>query len=361
MKHIIMWILPLFIPSLYASSECVALSSDSICAPLGGYINTTALSIVYGVHDKPLDVKSWESLLKQLTTKSDLSMKMWQKWADCTGYQGEPIQYYLSYLCLTDIHVFSKGCAQPQPTLCRDVCHSYGSALEAMLSNPVACPLDHVKANTQLYQRRSSVEQALSSCTSLTSPKSCSMGVHMDAHTCGFAGDAKVADSYCGQYPQAACCQKKNTTVPSTLGKVAMAWGIDSATSSASEPSFLSRNAGGLIAIVVSLVVIVALGGFLAYFLMKRNRNYNRRISSFGKKESDPLVAGMTQVQMTPSNLKYKVVHDFKPTLPDELNLKMGDLVELEASFDDGWAKARNITSGLEGTCPLGCLELIKE
>ncbi|KAJ3048673.1 hypothetical protein HK097_010312, partial [Rhizophlyctis rosea] len=57
--------------------------------------------------------------------------------------------------------------------------------------------------------------------------------------------------------------------------------------------------------------------------------------------------------------VKYKVVHEYVPQLPDELGLVPGDMVELKGSYDDGWGKGRNVRTGLEGTFPMACIEAI--
>ncbi|TPX48984.1 hypothetical protein CcCBS67573_g10181, partial [Chytriomyces confervae] len=49
-------------------------------------------------------------------------------------------------------------------------------------------------------------------------------------------------------------------------------------------------------------------------------------------------------------------VYDFTPSANDEVELRVGDMVELETSYDDGWAFGKNVTTGQSGLFPLDCL-----
>ncbi|KAI9314667.1 hypothetical protein DFJ73DRAFT_883479 [Zopfochytrium polystomum] len=48
----------------------------------------------------------------------------------------------------------------------------------------------------------------------------------------------------------------------------------------------------------------------------------------------------------------------FSPTLPDEVGLEAGDVVEVLEAFDDGWARGINTRSGASGYFPIRCLVL---
>ncbi|KAJ3340706.1 C-Jun-amino-terminal kinase-interacting protein 2 [Entophlyctis luteolus] len=50
------------------------------------------------------------------------------------------------------------------------------------------------------------------------------------------------------------------------------------------------------------------------------------------------------------------VTHEFTPEMTDEVQLNVGDQVQLFQEFDDGWASGRNMNSGREGILPLDCL-----
>jgi len=53
----------------------------------------------------------------------------------------------------------------------------------------------------------------------------------------------------------------------------------------------------------------------------------------------------------------YRVLYDFQPSLPDEMEIQAGDIIRTEETFEDGWAFGINMTSGKRGTFPMNCLE----
>ncbi|KAI9332855.1 hypothetical protein BDR26DRAFT_869067, partial [Obelidium mucronatum] len=51
-------------------------------------------------------------------------------------------------------------------------------------------------------------------------------------------------------------------------------------------------------------------------------------------------------------------VYDFSPQMPDEIELRVGDKVQLKHQYDDGWAQGTNLSNGNKtGLFPLDCLE----
>jgi hypothetical protein len=53
----------------------------------------------------------------------------------------------------------------------------------------------------------------------------------------------------------------------------------------------------------------------------------------------------------------YRVLYDFQPSLPDEMEVQPGDIIRTEETFEDGWAFGINMTTGKQGTFPMNCLE----
>ncbi|KAJ3340704.1 NADPH oxidase 4 [Entophlyctis luteolus] len=51
-----------------------------------------------------------------------------------------------------------------------------------------------------------------------------------------------------------------------------------------------------------------------------------------------------------------EAAYDFTPEQPDEIELRVGDRVELKQQYDDGWALGRNLAINKEGLFPLDCL-----
>ncbi|KAJ3348654.1 Sorbin and SH3 domain-containing protein 2 [Entophlyctis luteolus] len=52
----------------------------------------------------------------------------------------------------------------------------------------------------------------------------------------------------------------------------------------------------------------------------------------------------------------HEAAYDFTPEQPDEIELRVGDRVELKQQYDDGWALGRNLAINKEGLFPLDCL-----
>ncbi|KAI8841160.1 hypothetical protein BJ741DRAFT_19954 [Chytriomyces cf. hyalinus JEL632] len=51
-----------------------------------------------------------------------------------------------------------------------------------------------------------------------------------------------------------------------------------------------------------------------------------------------------------------KAIYDYMPERSDEITLRVGDIIAVEQSFDDGWAYGKNLTNGQTGNFPLDCL-----
>lgn len=57
---------------------------------------------------------------------------------------------------------------------------------------------------------------------------------------------------------------------------------------------------------------------------------------------------------------RFIVTLDYDPVAPDELALKVGQVVVLDLLFNDGWAKGRNEHTGQDGILPVACLKAIE-
>ncbi|ORX44098.1 hypothetical protein DM01DRAFT_1295575 [Hesseltinella vesiculosa] len=54
----------------------------------------------------------------------------------------------------------------------------------------------------------------------------------------------------------------------------------------------------------------------------------------------------------------YAVVATYTPTLSDEIDIQLGDQVELVVEYDDGWCQGINLTRGsAKGVFPRHCIE----
>jgi hypothetical protein len=68
----------------------------------------------------------------------------------------------------------------------------------------------------------------------------------------------------------------------------------------------------------------------------------------------------VTPLSQNHSSNIYAVVATYIPTLSDELEIEMGDQIDLEAEFDDGWCQGKNITKGgVAGVFPRHCIDRV--
>ncbi|KAJ3233414.1 Sorbin and SH3 domain-containing protein 1 [Chytriomyces hyalinus] len=67
-------------------------------------------------------------------------------------------------------------------------------------------------------------------------------------------------------------------------------------------------------------------------------------------------VSSIYETASTTAATGEKVIYDFNPERPDEIELRVGDVVVITQSFDDGWAIGTNLRTKQEGNFPLDCL-----
>ncbi|KAI9091561.1 hypothetical protein DFS34DRAFT_635092 [Phlyctochytrium arcticum] len=71
-----------------------------------------------------------------------------------------------------------------------------------------------------------------------------------------------------------------------------------------------------------------------------------------------PVVDPLTEGQQ-PLNQFATVVFNFAPDLPDELELRTGDIIAISQTFKDGWAHGTNINTRRSGTLPMTAVKLV--
>ncbi|KAJ3269619.1 hypothetical protein HDV01_001180 [Terramyces sp. JEL0728] len=185
-------------------ANCTQIPSTSVCAPFTGAIDTTVLSKVYGTK---IDQSSWESNINQLVS-GDRKKEIWSNYFNCPGYNGESIQYSLSFICMTDLYHYSKDCNKQVTPVCSSVCEYYQGALSTLLEDKSKCPIDY-KDNSQktLYERRrSTIFDIGKFCNG--AGNSCISGVQKDQISCGLL-DNDLYTEYCKDYPTESCCKQK--------------------------------------------------------------------------------------------------------------------------------------------------------
>ncbi|KAI8914468.1 hypothetical protein EDD86DRAFT_273534 [Gorgonomyces haynaldii] len=383
-------------------AKCVDISSTHVCAPYSHLkIDVERLSKIYGV-DKELDASSWEELVLRITQGGHDQALMWKNWAQCSGYEGEYIQYYRSYVCMTDIFEFSADCnkdVKAKP-LCSSVCEDYGAAVHQMILDEDVCPDDFGSYDKQVYksvyERRKMVLDAARSCEKLLDlpvfeKAECVYGVESDAKSCGFSGDVKVAEDYCSYYPGNECCRSLGqyseptatptptetpTTTPTEtptstpvsekdakaifdpVERVALIWGIGSDAATGDEqqqaPSYIVSNQNTTIVIVATVagVVLLAIAAFIFERKRRAKNKANAGLKRLKSRNKAPAVAPQEPVNYPPGT-KLIVKFAYTQSRADEIDLHPGDVIELLGPLDAQWATFRNLTTNLQGSAPI--------
>ncbi|KAI8813369.1 hypothetical protein BJ742DRAFT_790185 [Cladochytrium replicatum] len=382
--------------------ECISIASTSSCAPWtnGYYINSTELALVYGLQESAPDAVYWDKLVNAMTGGGDLQAAIWAEWAQCLGYHGAPIQYYRSYVCLTDIFFYSAGCnpsTSISPPLHPDVCDVYKESVVGLIQDPNACPsLDKLADNLEgaalqdVFDRRSYLLSADESCRSILNSYAQSSdasvwGVTADQNSCGFGGNITVARAYCddvfAQYHQKPkCCetlvgsssassQSASFAPPSENSKIrtdgfqaaaAAAEGAGGSTGDSAGGPPLGPILGGVFG------GLAAIGGAVAGFAAYKKRGSSLRPGKPGQpypsiassagapamtKIPDPESQGSDYV-MLPPGTRFVGILEFQPTNPDEMEVNEGDIIEGKIQYSDGWMKGYNHESQESGLFP---------
>ncbi|KAJ3098695.1 hypothetical protein HDU96_010981 [Phlyctochytrium bullatum] len=73
------------------------------------------------------------------------------------------------------------------------------------------------------------------------------------------------------------------------------------------------------------------------------------------------IAAGEDDDQSVIDSSTMRVIHPYAATLPDELELRLGEVVILLRSFDDGWGLGLDPRTGAQGAFPLVCVVSVRE
>lgn len=78
---------------------------------------------------------------------------------------------------------------------------------------------------------------------------------------------------------------------------------------------------------------------------------------------TSPLLSTKSFLQRKFSNAgegeKFIVIHGYTKKVVDELTINVGDSVVVFKQYDDGWGKAKNLTTSHYGVCPMVCLRAV--
>lgn len=85
--------------------------------------------------------------------------------------------------------------------------------------------------------------------------------------------------------------------------------------------------------------------------------SYNNDVMTAESGYAGTSVYAMSAVSLGGPSLA-TVISTFKPTLPDELTIRLGQPIRVLAEYDDGWSLCTNLDgSGEQGMVPLECLD----
>ncbi|KAI8840679.1 hypothetical protein BJ741DRAFT_595977 [Chytriomyces cf. hyalinus JEL632] len=132
--------------------------------------------------------------------------------------------------------------------------------------------------------------------------------------------------------------------------------------------NFDAGNDGDRSTIVESLYSKRASSLYIAPSTLNKS-SMNRLVSANQKFDSVYTRASMAPSKNTMSSMYsrsdsgniYTVLHDFKPALDDEIELREGDRVQVDCEYDDGWGYGINFKTNREGLFPLDCLNGFSE
>ncbi|KAJ2996198.1 hypothetical protein HDV02_006726 [Globomyces sp. JEL0801] len=181
------------------SNSCLSIKDTSVCAPYntGLFIDTLVISKTYDIDINVLkdNATIWEWAIIGATSGKQNSGQIlsWADWIQCTGYNGEPVQYFRSYDCYTDIFVLSAGCNNLSPAsvppLCTKACDTYGAAIKSLINNITLCTATQ---HPQALENRQNAVNAAESCNGVAdgnnafkSQSFCINGIESDQKTCG--------------------------------------------------------------------------------------------------------------------------------------------------------------------------------
>ncbi|KAJ3111597.1 hypothetical protein HK100_002634, partial [Physocladia obscura] len=387
--------------------ECVAVSAAKTCAPwtAGLFINATAVAAAHHLA-APATAASWDTALQTNVSSAADSL-------NCNAADPPPVQFWTTYVCLRDLFVLSADCNDflnaevPSTPLCADTCDAFNSSISNLLES---CPDAPPQLAALAGAAGSNCKNLVSTWASYTNGSACIESVTVDQLSCGFGGDSSAAEAYCSSSAinfSADCCSLFKSAATSSATKV---WNKNianlAAFTTATAATATTNGVGGLsaiaiVGIVIGSVLFVALGSIAWILYSNRtkvfkkgytvtspkrsefsqlrsldrfNSSNNNTLSSFSSippaspptKDyfaSAPEAVSLAVTKSLKVGLlgtgEHKIVEAYTAQLPDELSLKVGGVVEILESHDDGWArgKIKSAAGGhLEGMFPLACV-----
>jgi hypothetical protein len=358
---------------------CTPIPANSVCAPWTGYVDLQKLARLY--QTETLSIIQWQKRIEEKSKGSPLTPEL-HKWPQCTDYQGEPIQYYHSFSCMNDIFVISKHCNQAKARpLCPNTCAKLGQAINVFIRD--ACPLTQ---NLRVQNRRDQLKQLGQICENIPNlldhfEGECIEAVDRDRTSCGFGGNLKTAQQYCKDRIRTYndCCSRiaEQENDPNFQGEerfdvekqfsdpedVTDGNSTDDVrfeafaalVSPKAKPSRSLTQPPNAIMITMTAVTVVAicvcviLGAGICISCAVRTRRRQRAARKVSQRLQIPRRYDSIKSELPSTQTKYIVKYAYVPNLPDEMELKVGDIIQFYQVSDDRWGDAYNLTSFEEG------------
>ncbi|KAK9696830.1 hypothetical protein K7432_012260 [Basidiobolus ranarum] len=263
------------------------------------------------------------------------------------GWDGkyEP-PFRVSFTCraiLNNNYTDSCNIDNPIPPLCHSTCLAYINGWSTVIKNQTACPASEQQIDIKLQNLKTWCDYYPYTGTD----GSCISGQDDQDNTCGFILPQQSSSlcTFCS-FSNAKCCQSESAlSCPGSSS-----WRIKPGISTTALVCAIVFGCLGGIGLIIGLVL----------YYKRRDSGYDlseKRILQNPEVSMPEAMDSTVHMNITiPSVSEYVCEYPYRPALPDELPLEVGDVIIIVWTFDDGWAVGRNHTRGGEGAFPMACV-----
>jgi hypothetical protein len=351
----------------YIKPKCISISSTHVCAPYQNlYIDSNILSEIYGVDE--LDADSWQKLVIDKTSGIESQTTSWLG-LECPNYNGEMIQYYRSFVCLTDIFKYSKKCnneiIKTFPALCENVCDQYTESVSQLINNNYYCTPSKLPS---ILKRRENVMKSASECKTILKnfeiSAGCISGVGLDVFSCGFAGKLELTAKYCKLNSIDPCCINEEKLKFSEMEPNPKSFVTLQNQSSSAIDLGMDLNGMNVIAIVSGSIGVILFVVLMCVCLGRKSKGHagvkravHRKVGTF------PLIGEPKAISSTNGELQngdlLRVKWAYVGQVEDEIDMNVGDSIRFLGSQDEHWAEVCNLTTKMRGIIPTAYCERV--
>jgi len=254
---------------------------------------------------------------------------------NCTGWNAafQP-RYRVTYICralLQKPQSLVCNNVNPVPEVCETTCNTYAAGWRPMIQNKAMCPNEELSSHALNTFNQTCWIPPFNGVRG-----SCIDGLLNERDSCGFVPpfESRTICDFC-ESNQDPCCTSA----------------VSAQSCSMTASSSPARNSTIIISVsVIGGLLLLALL-ILAVLLYRRKK---RRANNVANESLQEFPYSPPPPQQESS--EYKALFPYDPQLDDEISLSPGDNIKLIRVFDDGWAIARNFSTGREGAIPLACL-----